>query len=90
VFHTQIHNFILFIISHIPLLDKDEEIEIFRRIQLGEEIILDAIWLNWLITPYLNIFEEFRKSFEKAKNGDFSQKISTKLNNEVKNIVENV
>ena len=29
--------------GHIPLLDKDEEIEIFRRIQLGEEIILDAI-----------------------------------------------
>jgi RNA polymerase primary sigma factor len=29
--------------GHIPLLDKDEEVEIFRRIQLGEEIILDAI-----------------------------------------------
>ena len=29
--------------GHIPLLDKDEEVEIFRRIQLGEEIILDSI-----------------------------------------------
>ncbi|HIQ51177.1 MAG TPA: sigma-70 family RNA polymerase sigma factor, partial [Nautiliaceae bacterium] len=29
--------------GHIPLLDKDEEIEIFRRIKIGEEIILDAI-----------------------------------------------
>jgi two-component system cell cycle response regulator len=51
-------------------------------------ILFSNLLLNWLITPYLNIFEEFRKSFEKAKNGDFSQKISTKLNNEVKNIVE--
>jgi diguanylate cyclase (GGDEF)-like protein len=51
-------------------------------------ILFSNLLLNWLITPYLNIFEEFRKSFEKAKNGDFSQKITTKLNNEVKNIVE--
>jgi diguanylate cyclase (GGDEF)-like protein len=51
-------------------------------------ILFSNLLLNWLITPYLNIFEEFRKSFEKAKNGDFSKKIDTKLNNEVKNIVE--
>jgi len=51
-------------------------------------IIFSNLLLNWLITPYLNIFEEFRQSFEKAKNGDFSKKIVTKLNNDVKNIVE--
>jgi two-component system cell cycle response regulator len=51
-------------------------------------IIFSNLLLNWLITPYLNIFEEFRKSFEKAKKGDFSKKITTKLKNEVKDIVE--
>jgi len=50
-------------------------------------ILFSNLLLNWLISPYLNIFEEFRKSFEKAKDGDFSKKIDTKLNNEVKDIV---
>jgi len=29
--------------GHIPLLTKEEEVELFKRIQLGEEIIIDAI-----------------------------------------------
>jgi len=51
-------------------------------------ILFSNLLLNWLITPYLNIFEEFRESFEKATKGDFSKKITTTLKNEVKNVVD--
>ena len=44
-------------------------------------IAVSNILLNFLITPYLNIFEEFRKSIENSKKGDFSIKIKTKLKN---------
>ena len=52
-------------------------------------IIISNLLLNWLITPYLNFFEEFRKSIEKAKNGDFSLKLYTKLKNELQKVIEN-
>ncbi len=51
-------------------------------------IAVSNILLNLLITPYLNLFEELRKSIQKAAKGDFSQKLHTKLKNEIQNIVE--
>ena len=51
-------------------------------------IAVSNILLNLLITPYLNIFEEFRKSIDESKKGDFSIKIHTKLKNELRDLVE--
>ncbi|NPA55068.1 MAG: GGDEF domain-containing protein [Epsilonproteobacteria bacterium] len=52
-------------------------------------IAISNLLLNWLISPYLNVFEELRKSIEKARHGDFSEKLHTKLKNELQKIIEN-
>ena len=52
-------------------------------------IAISNILLNLLISPYLNIFEELRKSIERAKHGDFTKKVHTKLKNELQTIIEN-
>jgi len=52
-------------------------------------IAISNLLLNWLISPYLNFFEELKESIEKAKHGDFSIKLHTKLKNELQKIVEN-
>ena len=52
-------------------------------------IAISNILLNLLISPYLNIFEELRQSIEKARHGDFSGKLHTKLKNELQKIIEN-
>ena len=51
-------------------------------------IAVSNLLLNWLITPYLNFFETLKESIEKARHGDFSGKINTKLKNELKKIIE--
>ncbi len=54
--------------GHIPLLDKDEEVEIFRRIQLGEEIILDAVCsIPFLIDLVLNYKEQLLNRERRVK-----------------------
>jgi len=52
-------------------------------------IVISNLLLNWLITPYLNFFEEFKKSIKKAKMGIFSHKLHTKLKNELHDVIEN-
>ena len=52
-------------------------------------IAVSNLLLNWLISPYLNIFEALRRSIEKAKHGDFSGKLHTRLKNELQEIIEN-
>jgi len=52
-------------------------------------IIFSNLLLNWLISPYLDIFEDFRESIEKAQKGDFSKQIHTPLNNELKTLSDN-
>jgi diguanylate cyclase (GGDEF)-like protein len=52
-------------------------------------IAISNLLLNWLLSPYLNVFEALRESIEKSKHGDFSGKIQTKLKNELKKIIEN-
>jgi len=52
-------------------------------------IAISNLLLNWLITPYLNFFETLKESIEKARHGDFSGKIHTKLKNELQKIIEN-
>ncbi len=52
-------------------------------------IAISNLLLNWLLNPYLNIFEELRGSIEKAKQGNFSSKLHTGLKNELQQIVEN-
>jgi len=52
-------------------------------------IAISNLLLNWLLNPYLNIFEGFKDSIEKAKHGDFSGKLHTKLKNDLQKIVEN-
>ena len=51
-------------------------------------IAVSNLLLNWLITPYLNFFEALKESIEKARHGDFSGKIHTKLKNELQKIIE--
>jgi len=51
-------------------------------------IAISNLLLNWLITPYLNFFETLKESIEKARHGDFSGKIKTKLKNELQKIIE--
>ena len=51
-------------------------------------IAISNLLLNWLIAPYLNFFETLKESIEKARHGDFSGKINTKLKNELKKIIE--
>jgi len=50
-------------------------------------IAISNLLLNWLLNPYLNIFEGFKDSIEKAKHGDFSGKLHTKLKNDLQKIV---
>ena len=52
-------------------------------------IAISNLLLNWLISPYLNFFEELKESIEKAKHGDFSGKLHTRLKNELQKIIEN-
>ena len=52
-------------------------------------IAMSNLLLNWLLTPYLNVFEELRLSIEKARHGDFSGKIKTKFKNELQQIINN-
>jgi len=52
-------------------------------------IAVSNLLLNWLLVPYLNVFEELRQSIEKARIGHFNGKIHTKLKNELKHIIEN-
>jgi len=52
-------------------------------------IAISNLLLNWLLNPYLNIFEGFRNSIDKAKHGDFSGKLITNLRNELQTIVDN-
>jgi diguanylate cyclase (GGDEF)-like protein len=51
-------------------------------------IAISNLLLNWLLNPYLNLFEELRDSIEKAKHGDFSGKLHTRLKNELQSIVD--
>jgi len=73
-----------------------KEFEDERKNLILETIIINLMFiaisnllLNWLINPYLNFFEELRKSINRARHGDFGAKLHTKFNNELQKIIAN-
>jgi len=51
-------------------------------------IVISNLLINWLVTPYLNFFEDLKRSIQQAKNGNFNRKLHTKLKNEMKDVID--